>query len=92
MATKNAKSKEVVLEPVVTKGSHLTVTKYPDGRTDLVWDHDALLREVQIATGDRKVSYIDAGNLSPEDAVKLVKTVEKKIAAKRAPAKKKVTK
>ena len=36
-------------EPVVTKGSHLTVTKYADGRTELEWDDEALLRDVQDA-------------------------------------------
>jgi len=36
-------------EPVTVKGNHLTVTTYPDGRTDLVWDDDALLKEVQDA-------------------------------------------
>ncbi len=33
----------------VVKGSHLTVTTYPDGSTELEWDHDALLRDVQAA-------------------------------------------
>ena len=33
----------------VVKGSHLTVTTYPDGRTELEWDHDALMRDVQAA-------------------------------------------
>ena len=37
------------LEPVVTKGSHLTVTKYPNGSTKLEWDDDALMKEVQEA-------------------------------------------
>lgn len=37
------------LLPVVTKGSHLTVTKYPDGRVELVWDDEALMRDVQEA-------------------------------------------
>ncbi len=36
-------------EGKVVKGSHLTVTTYPDGRTELEWDHDALLRDVQAA-------------------------------------------
>jgi hypothetical protein len=36
-------------EPTVVKGSHLTVTTYPDGRTELEWDDDALLRDVQMA-------------------------------------------
>lgn len=35
--------------PIVEKGSHLTVTTYEDGRTELEWDHDALLRDVQDA-------------------------------------------
>ncbi len=33
----------------VVKGSHLTVTTYPDGRTELEWDDDALMRDVQAA-------------------------------------------
>ena len=46
MATKK-KAKEVVsTEPKVVKGSHLTVTTYPDGRTELEWDDEALMRDV----------------------------------------------
>lgn len=45
MATKKTKSSE----PTVTVGSHLTVTTYPNGRTELKWDDDALLRDVQEA-------------------------------------------
>ena len=37
------------LEPTVVVGSHLTVTTYPDGRTKLEWDDDALLRDVRDA-------------------------------------------
>lgn len=33
----------------VVKGSHLTVTTFPDGRTELEWDDAALLRDVQAA-------------------------------------------
>jgi len=36
-------------EPKVVKGSHLTVTTYPDGHTELVWDDEALLRDVREA-------------------------------------------
>lgn len=36
-------------EPKVVKGSHLTVTTYPDGRTELEWDDEALMRDVQEA-------------------------------------------
>lgn len=33
----------------VVKGNHLTVTTYVDGRTELVWDDAALLKEVKEA-------------------------------------------
>lgn len=36
-------------KPTVVKGSHLTVTTYPDGRTELEWDDEALMRDVQEA-------------------------------------------
>ena len=35
--------------PFVTVGSHLTVTEYEDGRTELVWDDEALARDVRAA-------------------------------------------
>lgn len=38
-----------VKEVKVVKGSHLTVTTYPDGKTELVWDDEALMRDVQDA-------------------------------------------
>ncbi len=47
MATK--KKKAEVTEAVVVKGSHLTVTTYPDGRTELEWDDAALERDVREA-------------------------------------------
>jgi hypothetical protein len=37
------------LEPVVVVGTHLTVTTWPDGRTELKWDDTALLNEVRNA-------------------------------------------
>ena len=42
------KKKEQDLSSVV-KGSHLTVTTLPDGKTVLEWDDAALLRDVQEA-------------------------------------------
>ena len=42
-------AKVVFAEPTVVKGSHLTVTTYPDGRTELVWDDEALLNDVRAA-------------------------------------------
>ena len=35
--------------PYVTIGTHLTVTEYEDGSRELVWDDEALLREVRAA-------------------------------------------
>ena len=51
MATRKKKSEvtEAMLEPVIVQGTHLTVTTWPDGRTELKWDDEALLREVQNA-------------------------------------------
>jgi hypothetical protein len=59
MATRKKKS-EVIMsadvaemaemtEPKVVKGSHLTVTTFPDGTTKLEWDDEALLRDVRNA-------------------------------------------
>lgn len=44
-----ARKKKDIEEVTVTKGSHLTVTTYPDGRTELEWDDEALMRDVQDA-------------------------------------------
>lgn len=52
MATKKPKksiASTVSAEPTVTVGSHLTVTTYPDGRTELLWDDEALLDDVRAA-------------------------------------------
>lgn len=35
--------------PKVNQGSHLTVLTYEDGRTELKWDDEQLLKEVQEA-------------------------------------------
>jgi hypothetical protein len=68
MATRKKKSESVVLDmpgttgsakivlPKVEKGSHLTVTTYPDGRTELEWDDEALLRDVQNALTEHEKS------------------------------------
>jgi hypothetical protein len=49
-------AKLVFSEPKVVKGSHLTVTTYPDGRTELLWDDEALLRDVQNALTEHEKS------------------------------------
>jgi hypothetical protein len=35
--------------PKITQGTHLTVKTFEDGRTELVWDDEALLNEVRAA-------------------------------------------
>lgn len=61
MATRKKKNPlvgvtEMINEKKVVKGSHLTVTTYPDGRTELEWDDEALVRDVReaIATVEGK--------------------------------------
>ena len=50
---RKAKIKQRAVELInsigVGKGSHLTVTTFPDGRTELLWDDDALLEDVRAA-------------------------------------------
>ena len=49
------KKKEVLVNqpsggwPKISQGSHLTVKTFEDGRTELVWDDEALMRDVQAA-------------------------------------------
>ena len=52
MATR--KKKEIT-ESTVVKGNHLTVTTFPDGKTMLEWDDDALLKEVREALNSVEV-------------------------------------
>jgi hypothetical protein len=35
--------------PVINQGSHLTVKTFEDGRTELIWDDEALLNDVNNA-------------------------------------------
>jgi hypothetical protein len=61
-------------EPTVVKGSHLTVTTFPDGSTKLEWDDDALLRDVQTA-----IANYEAEGQSIIDEVKPKKPRKKKV-------------
>ena len=47
MATRKKKIESQ--EPTVVKGNHLTVTTFPDGKTVLEWDDEALIKEVREA-------------------------------------------
>jgi hypothetical protein len=48
-SSKNLKEKILTMIPSMNKGSHLTVYTFPDGRTELVWDDAALLKDVKDA-------------------------------------------
>jgi hypothetical protein len=60
-------------EPTVVVGSHLTVTTFPDGRTNLKWDDDALLKEVKEA-----IETYDLSQLKPSVKAKAA-TRKKKV-------------
>ena len=47
------KKTESTVYPKVTQGTHLIVIEYEDGKTELIWDDEALAREVHEATKDK---------------------------------------
>jgi hypothetical protein len=46
---KKTKQKKVNSWPKIEQGTHLTVTTHENGRTELVWDWNALVSEVRAA-------------------------------------------
>ena len=67
-----ARKKIQLAEPTVVKGSHLTVTTFPDGRTELKWDWDALVNEVREACASAELA-----NMKPAVKAKSKKSVAK---------------
>ena len=53
-----ARKKKDTEEVTVVKGNHLTVTTYPDGRTELEWDDAALEKEVREAIEAYEMSQL----------------------------------
>ena len=51
MATRKKKEASIptVGWPKIVQGTHLTVKTFEDGKTELVWDDEALLNEVRAA-------------------------------------------
>jgi len=72
MARKKIQLAEVNSLPTVTKGSHLTVTTFPDGKTELEWDWDALVKEVREACAS-----VELANMKPAVKAKSKKSVIK---------------
>lgn len=57
MATRKKTKEENVNSngwPKINQGSHLTVKTFEDGRTELVWDDEALARDVREAIASVK--------------------------------------
>jgi hypothetical protein len=55
MATR--KKKDIKIDnPTIVVGSHLTVTTYPNGKTELKWDDKALARDVREAIESYELS------------------------------------
>lgn len=58
MARKKKTESEVITEPVIVKGSHLTVTHYPNGSVDTEWDWDKLAEDINRAIEEHAKSKI----------------------------------
>ena len=73
MARKKIQLGEVIALPTsIEKGSHLTVTTFPDGRTELKWDDEALLNDVREA-----IKSAELVNMKPAVKAKSKKSVTK---------------
>ena len=72
MARKKIQLAEVSSLPTVVKGSHLTVTTFPDGKTELEWDWDALVNEVREACAS-----VELTNMKPAVRAKSKKSIVK---------------
>ena len=73
-----ATRKKIQLEEVsslpdsIQVGSHLTVSTYSDGRTELEWDDEALLNDVREA-----IKSVELANMKPAVKAKSKKSVAK---------------
>lgn len=56
MATKKLKNVESGGWPKINQGSHLTVKTFEDGHTELVWDDEALARDVAEAIAEHELN------------------------------------
>lgn len=71
MATKKLKNQPSDGWPKISQGTHLTVKTFEDGRTELVWDDEQLLKEVQEAIA----SYEQIESVTPTKKTKGKKNV-----------------
>ncbi len=66
MATKKLKNVDSGGWPKINQGSHLTVKTFEDGSTELIWDDEALLKDVQ----DAILSVTDSVTPAPKKGKK----------------------
>jgi len=69
MARKKKTEPEVITEPVIVKGSHLTVTHYPDGSVDTEWDWDKLAEDINRAIEEHGNSKIRDSEIGQTNTV-----------------------
>ena len=79
MATSKKKSVNVPSGgwPKIVQGTHLTVKTFEDGRTELIWDDEALLSEVRNAILKAESSILVAQETKPAVKAKSKKSVAK---------------
>lgn len=64
MATRKKKSDELTPNvesggwPKIQQGTHLTVRTHADGKVDLIWDDDQLLKEVREAIASAELAQL----------------------------------
>lgn len=67
MATRKLKKVSDTIEPAnipsggwpkINQGSHLTVKTFEDGHTELVWDDEALVRDVREAIAEYEIEQM----------------------------------
>ena len=68
--------------PKMNQGTHLTVKTFKDGRTELIWDDEQLLKEVRLATS--QYEYSEPKIIEQTDtSLKMVVSVTKKTKGKK---------
>ena len=78
MATRKKKTDTTLVNvpangwPKIVQGTHLTVKTFEDGRTELIWDWDALVNEVREACATAELA-----NMKPAVRAKSKKSVAK---------------
>ena len=72
MATRKPKIVDSGDWPKINQGTHLTVKTFEDGRTELIWDWDALVKEVREACASAELA-----NMKPAVKAKSKKSVKK---------------